>query len=104
MVDKAERSPTVVIGADLATIAAWRAGEHDSIPKRLEEEHLHDRGRQHSGEAAAEAKIAAVRELSVPVGLVRRPPPEPEKMIETIDAALDQLATQDFSHEAKWMS
>jgi len=80
------------------------ADEDHSIPERREGGHLRDRGRQHSGEAAAEAKIAAVRELSVPVGLVRRPPPEPEKMIETTDAALDQLASQDFSHEAKWMS
>src|SRR5437667_12082369 len=86
--------------APILLLSQHGADEHRSIPERLEEGHLRDRGRQHSGEAATEAKIDAVCELNVPVGLVRRPPPEPETMIETID----RLAGQDSSHDAKWMS
>jgi precorrin-6A/cobalt-precorrin-6A reductase len=45
-----------------------------------------------SGGAATEAKLAAARELSLPVIMVRRPPPEPGRSVETVEAALDWLA------------
>jgi precorrin-6A/cobalt-precorrin-6A reductase len=45
-----------------------------------------------SGGSATEAKIAAARELSLPVIIVRRPPPEPGEAVDTIAAALDWLA------------
>jgi precorrin-6A/cobalt-precorrin-6A reductase len=45
-----------------------------------------------SGGAATEAKIAAARELGIPVVMVRRPAPEPGDAAETVEAALDWLA------------
>jgi precorrin-6A/cobalt-precorrin-6A reductase len=45
-----------------------------------------------SGGAATEAKLAAARELSLPVIMVRRPPPEPGASVDTVEAALDWLA------------
>ena len=45
-----------------------------------------------SGGAGTEAKIAAARELSIPVVMVRRPAPEPGDAVETVEAALDWLA------------
>jgi precorrin-6A/cobalt-precorrin-6A reductase len=45
-----------------------------------------------SGGAATEAKLAAARELSLPVIMVRRPPPEPGASADTVEAALDWLA------------
>ena len=45
-----------------------------------------------SGGAATEAKIAAARQLSIPVVMVRRPAPEPGDAVETVKAALDWLA------------
>lgn len=45
-----------------------------------------------SGGAATEAKIAAARERSIPVVMVRRPAPEPGDAVETVEAALDWLA------------
>jgi precorrin-6A/cobalt-precorrin-6A reductase len=48
-----------------------------------------------SGGAATEAKLIAARELSLPVIMVRRPPPEPGPAVETVDAALDWLAGLD---------
>ena len=45
-----------------------------------------------SGGAATEAKIAAARELGIPVVMVRRPAPEPGDAVETVEAALDWLA------------
>jgi precorrin-6A/cobalt-precorrin-6A reductase len=45
-----------------------------------------------SGGGATEAKIAAARELSLPVIIVRRPPPEPGEAVDTVEAALDWLA------------
>jgi precorrin-6A/cobalt-precorrin-6A reductase len=45
-----------------------------------------------SGGAATEAKLLAARELGLPVVMLRRPPPEPGPMVETIAAALDWLA------------
>lgn len=44
-----------------------------------------------SGGAATEAKLVAARELSLPVVMVRRPPPEPGLAVETVEAALDWL-------------
>jgi precorrin-6A/cobalt-precorrin-6A reductase len=44
-----------------------------------------------SGGAATEAKIAAARELSIPVVMVRRPAAEPGDAVETVEAALDWL-------------
>jgi precorrin-6A/cobalt-precorrin-6A reductase len=45
-----------------------------------------------SGGAATEAKIIAARELSLPVVMIRRPPPEPGEAVDTIAAALAWLA------------
>ena len=45
-----------------------------------------------SGGAATEAKLIAARELSLPVIMVRRPPPEPGASVDTVEAALDWLA------------
>jgi precorrin-6A/cobalt-precorrin-6A reductase len=45
-----------------------------------------------SGGAATEAKLGAARELSLPVIMVRRPPPEPGASVDTVEAALDWLA------------
>jgi precorrin-6A/cobalt-precorrin-6A reductase len=47
-----------------------------------------------SGGAATEAKIAAARELGLPVIMVRRPPPEPGVTVETVAAAVDWLASE----------
>ena len=47
-----------------------------------------------SGGAATEAKIIAARELGIPVVMVRRPAPEPGDAVETVEAALDWLASQ----------
>ena len=44
-----------------------------------------------SGGAATEAKLVAARDYSLPVIMVRRPPPEPGSAVETIDQALDWL-------------
>jgi precorrin-6A/cobalt-precorrin-6A reductase len=41
-----------------------------------------------SGGAATEAKLIAAREASLPVIMVRRPPPEPGPSVDTIEAAL----------------
>jgi len=58
-----------------------------------------------SGGAATEAKLVAARELSLPVIMVRRPPPEPGASVETVDAALDWLAgTPDHVSAAKRIS
>jgi precorrin-6A/cobalt-precorrin-6A reductase len=46
-----------------------------------------------SGGAATEAKILAARELGLPVIMVRRPPREPGDAVETVEAAVDWLAT-----------
>jgi precorrin-6A/cobalt-precorrin-6A reductase len=45
-----------------------------------------------SGGAATEPKLAAARELSLPVVMVRRPPAEPGDAVDTVAAALDWLA------------
>ena len=45
-----------------------------------------------SGGGATYAKIIAARELSLPVIMIRRPPPEPGERVETAEAALDWLA------------
>ena len=57
-----------------------------------------------SGGAATEAKIAAARELSLPVIMVRRPAPEPGDAVETVEAALDWLAGAHPSPEGKSLS
>ncbi|MCH9012228.1 MAG: precorrin-6A/cobalt-precorrin-6A reductase, partial [Proteobacteria bacterium] len=44
-----------------------------------------------SGGPATYAKIVAARELSLPVIMVGRPPPEPGERVETAEAALDWL-------------
>jgi precorrin-6A/cobalt-precorrin-6A reductase len=48
-----------------------------------------------SGGAATEAKLVAARELGVPVIMIRRPPPEPGTIVESVAAALDWLAALD---------
>jgi precorrin-6A/cobalt-precorrin-6A reductase len=45
-----------------------------------------------SGGAATEAKLIAAREFSLPVVMVRRPPPVPGYIVETVEQALDWLA------------
>jgi precorrin-6A/cobalt-precorrin-6A reductase len=57
-----------------------------------------------SGGSATEAKLVAARELSLPVIMVRRPPPEPGDRVETVEAALDWLAGPDGFPEAKRVS
>jgi precorrin-6A/cobalt-precorrin-6A reductase len=44
-----------------------------------------------SGGAATEAKLIAAREYSLPVVMVRRPPPEPGVVVQTVEEALDWL-------------
>lgn len=44
-----------------------------------------------SGGGATYAKIIAARQLSLPVVMIRRPPPEPGETVETTEAALDWL-------------
>jgi precorrin-6A/cobalt-precorrin-6A reductase len=44
-----------------------------------------------SGGAATAAKLVAAREFSLPVVMVRRPPPEPGAAVDTVAAALDWL-------------
>ncbi len=44
-----------------------------------------------SGGGATYPKIIAARELSLPVIMIRRPPPEPGERVETVEAALDWL-------------
>jgi precorrin-6A/cobalt-precorrin-6A reductase len=57
-----------------------------------------------SGGAATEAKLAAARELGLPVIMVRRPPPEPGPAVETVEAALDWLAGPGDAAQAGVMS
>jgi precorrin-6A/cobalt-precorrin-6A reductase len=47
-----------------------------------------------SGGAATEAKILAARELGLPVIMVQRPPPEPGDAVETVEAAVDWVASE----------
>jgi precorrin-6A/cobalt-precorrin-6A reductase len=56
-----------------------------------------------SGGAATEAKLIAARELGLPVIMVRRPPTEPGRAVDTIDAALDWLAGQGGTAQAERM-
>ena len=57
-----------------------------------------------SGGAATEAKLVAARELGLPVIMVRRPPPEPGPAVETVEAALDWLASLGGLPQAARMS
>ena len=57
-----------------------------------------------SGGAATHAKLIAARELSLPVIMIRRPPPEPGRAVETIEAALDWLAGTDGAAPAQRIS
>lgn len=45
-----------------------------------------------SGGTATEAKLIAAREFSLPVVMLRRPPPEPGDVVESIEAAIEWLA------------
>jgi len=56
-----------------------------------------------SGGTATEAKLVAARELSLPVIMVRRPPPERGLAVDNIEAALDWLADLDDVPEARRM-
>jgi precorrin-6A/cobalt-precorrin-6A reductase len=57
-----------------------------------------------SGGAATEAKIIAARELSLPVIMVRRPPPEPGEWVDTVEKALEWLAGPHLLPGAKRVS
>jgi precorrin-6A/cobalt-precorrin-6A reductase len=57
-----------------------------------------------SGGAATEAKLVAAREFSLPVVMVRRPPPEPGDLVQTVEAALDWVADVQASPEVKRVS
>ena len=57
-----------------------------------------------SGGAATEAKIIAARELGLPVIMVRRPPPEPGDAVETVEAAVDWLASEHQFPKGKGVS
>lgn len=52
-----------------------------------------------SGGAATEAKLIAAREAGIPVIMVRRPPREPGEAVDSVEAALDWLATLDRRRE-----
>ena len=54
-----------------------------------------------SGGAATEAKLVAAREFSLPVVMMRRPPPEPGDLVQTVDEALDWLGDPQPLPEAK---
>ena len=56
-----------------------------------------------SGGVATEAKLAAARELSLPVIMVRRPPVEPGATVESVEAALEWLAGLEHEPEARRM-
>lgn len=57
-----------------------------------------------SGGTATEAKLVAAREFSIPVVMLRRPPPEPGEAVETIEQALDWIAEPPAPREAKRVS
>ena len=57
-----------------------------------------------SGGAVTEAKLAAARELSLPVIMVRRPPAERGLSVDTVEDALDWLAGLDERPGARRMS
>jgi precorrin-6A/cobalt-precorrin-6A reductase len=57
-----------------------------------------------SGGAATEAKIAATRELSIPVVMVRHPAREPGDAVETVEAALHWLAGEHPFRKAERVS
>jgi precorrin-6A/cobalt-precorrin-6A reductase len=79
------RSYEVVIGRGPFTLAEER--------DRLEHHAIDVLVCKASGGAATEAKISAARELGLPVVMVRRPPPEPGDAVETVEAAVDWLAS-----------
>ena len=54
-----------------------------------------------SGGGATEAKLAAARELSLPVIMVRRPPAERGLSVDTVEGAIDWLAGLDERPEAR---
>jgi precorrin-6A/cobalt-precorrin-6A reductase len=76
----------VVVGRGPFTLAEER--------RRLEDHAIDVLVAKASGGAATEAKLAAARELGLPVIMVRRPPPEPGDAVETVSAALDWLAAE----------
>jgi precorrin-6A/cobalt-precorrin-6A reductase len=80
------RSYEVVIGRGPFTLAEER--------HRLERHAIDVLVCKASGGAATEAKISAARELGLPVVMVRRPPPEPGDAVETVEAAVDWLASE----------
>jgi precorrin-6A/cobalt-precorrin-6A reductase len=55
-----------------------------------------------SGGAATEAKLIAARELSLPVIMVRRPPPPLGPAVDTIEAALAWLAGSERPAAQRW--
>ncbi|HEY2540207.1 MAG TPA: cobalt-precorrin-6A reductase, partial [Stellaceae bacterium] len=57
-----------------------------------------------SGGAATEAKLVAAREFSLPIVMVRRPPPEPGDLVETVEKALDWLAETRLLFSARRVS
>lgn len=57
-----------------------------------------------SGGAATEPKLVAAREFSLPVVMVRRPPPEPGDFVQTVEEALEWVAEPRASPEAKRVS
>ena len=75
----------VVIGRGPFTLAEER--------QRLEHHAIDVLVCKASGGAATEAKLTAARELNLPVVMVRRPCREPGSAVETIEAALDWLAS-----------
>ena len=54
-----------------------------------------------SGGPATEAKLVAARELSLPVIMVRRPPPERGLSVNTVEGAIDWLSGLDEQPEAR---
>ena len=48
--------------------------------------------------------LEETRELSLPVIMVRRPPPEPGDAVETVEAAVDWLASEHLFQKTKGVS
>ena len=78
----------VVVGRGPFTLADER--------RRLERDEIDVLVCKASGGAATEAKILAARELGLPVIMVRRPPREPGDAVETVEAAVDWLAGEQW--------
>lgn len=90
------RCHEVVVGRGPFTLAEER--------HRLEQHTIDVLVCKASGGAATEAKIIAARDLGIPVIMVQRPPPEPGDAVETVEAAVDWLASEHSFQKTKRVS